>query len=401
MQKALNVKDASLEEIKSAFLGHQPIIGLNAMLTHNSEHFDEIMASSILRSEGEKFFPECKMLPIGFTTNQEVESFNHGSGIFWNMLKAGYLCLGFGGGPFDDHAPGNEKQCTATLVAKHLQVRNKPSLSFLLDYTLYTDKNGDKLAISKDATPAEIRFGNIASALLPGNVVKAIWSCVKHDNTRVEEINKMIESVINYINIVQTAQIIFHEDLANSEINPIIIDVNGKERVTFVESDEIEAGKIARHKTNKVQKKNILTIVANPTSKRIVFLNNPKDKQNIEGLVRVIRANVCKKKGLKTTWEELRKDGYMEQVPELLYLKEHENLLNGSHSHPDVPGIYGVLITETDIREAVTYGLEKKFHPQFEEKCKTNYCDRNCPLFNMGLSQCLEARRYKGMPKKV
>ncbi|HRH30543.1 MAG TPA: hypothetical protein PK886_00535 [Candidatus Paceibacterota bacterium] len=389
----LDVTKSSVEEIKDAFFGRRPIIGLVAMLTHNSEHFDEIMASSIFRSEGETLFPECNKIPIGFATNKQVEVYNHGAGIFWNMLKDGYLCLGFGGGPFDDHAPGNEKQCTATLMAKHLGVRNKPSLSFLLDYTLYTDKNGDRLAIDKDASIPEIRFGNIASTLLPGSVVKSIWSCVKHDNTKVEEINKMIEAVMNYINIVQTAQIIFHEDRANTEINPIIIDVNGKERVTFVESDLIDAGKIARHKTKKIWRKNILTIIADPVSKRLVSLNNPKDKKNIEGYVRVIRSCVCKKRGLKTKWEELGKEGCIKQVPELLYIKEHENLLNGSHSHPDVPGLYGDLITKKDIRDAVVYGLGEQFHPKYKNECSKSICKKDCPLYEMGLSQCFKARK--------
>lgn len=401
MQKPIHVDEVTVEELKEAFEKGVPIIGIESLVSHNSDHMDEFVASLIFTTEGKERFPECAKIGFGNATNKQVEVMNFGLGIFWNMLKNKYLCIGFGGGPLDDHEEENKKECTATLMAKLLKVRNKPSLQALLDYTLYTDKNGDKLLIDPNATAQEKRFADVASKFLPANVIKGFWSSIDHDNTKIEEITEMKKSLLGYLNIVLNTQIVFHEKIANAEIKPVVLHVNGKERVTFVESDIVDADKFARHKTKKNFRKNILTVSANHKTNHFVSLNNPKNKVDIEDYVRVLRALVCQKRDLKPVWEELGQPGTIEKVPELLYLKEQENLLNGSYSHPDVDGLYGKLISQKDIEEAVKLGLGKEFHPDYKSNCVKDICDRNCPLFNMGLSQCREVRRYKGLPKKV
>lgn len=407
-KKPIHVDDVTVEELRDAFLDCTPIIGLKALVTHYSQHFDEILASFIFTTEGEKMFPECKKIGLGNISIKEVESHNHGLGIFWNMLKLGYLCMGFGGGPLDEHESkdnpiGYKKDCAATLMAKLLKVRDKPELTLLLNYALFTDQNGDKLVIDKDATDKEKRFGNDASKLLPASIIKNFFKSIDHDALRVEEIQAMTKTILDYVNLALRYQIARFEKRANENIKPEKIEINGKEMVVFVESDIIGADEVARQRTKDFHRTNLLTIVANPKNGRLVGLNNPQKKTNIEDYVRVIRfwANRKMNPKVKISWDDLGKAGELPQLPQLLYNAEHQNLYNGTDSsQPDVKGVYGTLITRRDIDDAIKYGLAKEFHPRYKENCVKDICDKKCPLFNMGLSQCREVRRYKGLPKK-
>lgn len=332
----IDATKSSIEQLKSAWAQKKPMVGIKILVTHENEHFDEILAQYIFKKYGEKIFLEAKKIPVGFINNNQISSFvKNQKEAFWELLTLGYLCMGMSGGPLDDHAKINEKECTATLMARHLGVINNPELSRILEYALFTDKNGDRIWENNSDT----KMRNIFQAMLPAKMVKKTWSLLLSGKINESKANSAIESIHELIDVEVESQKDFHKKKAEIAENMITIKLSEKHIAVFTESSHPLADKISRSVARKKfwNAKIVLTVVANPTNGSIAFLNSldPSCKTNLCRLAGELRKIVAKKRGVKIPADEkcLFSTGVVLGIPLFLH-PEHGNIFNGTFSHP-------------------------------------------------------------------
>ena len=108
----------------------QRVYAVHTIGLHPGEHADEYAARFLLQETpyGEQFFPGVSEAKIKYV---ETDIFEEGAAK--KLLRQGTLLIGRGGGPFDDHAPGNEEESCTSLVAKYLGISQHPSYKKLIE----------------------------------------------------------------------------------------------------------------------------------------------------------------------------------------------------------------------------------------------------------------------------
>lgn len=117
----------------------------HTIVLHFRPHFDEIVALWLLlifNEEAENIFPGITTAGITFV---DAGTIYHSPPA--NALEEqGYLCIGVGGGRFDEHPTSfdvrKNGECAATLIASILGVAKDPQLKELLDYVRRIDLEG-------------------------------------------------------------------------------------------------------------------------------------------------------------------------------------------------------------------------------------------------------------------
>ena len=347
----IDVTESSTEELKKAFKEKTPMIGIKKFGVHPRIHNDENVAILLLQDYGDTpgnaLFPDIKKCAIGFITNKIVEKFKKDD-LFWELLKLGILPIGCCGGPFDDH--GNDNDCATTLVAKYLGIEKKPELRQILEYSLYTDKNGDAMFGSeKDTFTFKERLArNAAQALLPAGLCKSANRYIPIDD--YEQIEKMIHVFIEMLRFKIKEQIAYHK--VRSEIKESkpweMHSFNENEvdhKIIIIFHSSPFAAQIVRELNQNL--KPMLVIIINPETRHIALLNSQKNPRNIEGFVRYIRMSWFFNKRRSTpNWSEVGKTEDLEGAPFLFYHKEAENFYNGGHTQPDADGYFGSVISK-------------------------------------------------------
>ena len=102
---------------------------------HRNLDIDEVIALWILINFGKLFFPGVESATIHFVDPAMVDS------TYEELLAKGILCVGFGGGPFDEHAEAKRPEDTsaASLVATALGVRYSTGVRQQVDYAVEKD----------------------------------------------------------------------------------------------------------------------------------------------------------------------------------------------------------------------------------------------------------------------
>ena len=109
---------------------------ISRIILHEKPHADELAALVILRWWGKLKFPGVEKAKISlFGGGRMLEAKN---------LPKDTIAIGVGGGMFDEHGrENNQEQCTATLVAKALDLFYFRPLTKILAQTLREDRNGN------------------------------------------------------------------------------------------------------------------------------------------------------------------------------------------------------------------------------------------------------------------
>lgn len=111
----------------------------HTLATHRGCHLDEILAILLLRLFGEALFPGVRTAKVVIWTSGGTPN----GRLAEEYERDGILGIGVGGGRFDEHHLPPEsarEECTATLVAEALGIREKPELRRILDFVLRTDR---------------------------------------------------------------------------------------------------------------------------------------------------------------------------------------------------------------------------------------------------------------------
>ena len=121
---------------------------IRRIIMHEKPHADELAALVILRWWGKLKFPGVEKAKISlFGGGRMLEARN---------LHEDTIAIGVGGGMFDEHGrEDNQNQCTATLVAKALNLLFHRPLMKILAQTLREDRNGNS---RKNEIPSVVKI---------------------------------------------------------------------------------------------------------------------------------------------------------------------------------------------------------------------------------------------------
>lgn len=399
-QQTVNVTQKSVAELKELWQAKAPMNGIHTLATHENPHIEEICGHLIFYNYGTHIFPDCKKIQLGFINNEKIKEFLGGKmeDAFWKLLQKGFLFFGMAGGPLDDHVKENVRDCAATLLAKHLGVKNNPELTRLFEYLLYTDKNGDKVWTNDQLNKEETKVRDACQALLPAKLVKNLHFVAREKKWSEEIKISYIQSIMDIMSIEIESQKIFHES-KKERPQVTIFPINKTAVAVFIVSKSSKAAQLARSIGKTLpearNKRIALTISANPETGMFACLKdlNGNGEDDLTGLTAILRSKVANKRNLNIPKSDMSKVGTIEPIPLFLH-PEQGNLFNGSFSQPTKDGLYGKVLAESELREAVWLGLGKNFHGNYKDNCFKGTCAGDkCPLFGLGLTQCQKAKK--------
>lgn len=409
-QGPINCKTATHAELVTAFNKRLPIEGITAILTHPSPHMDEITSMVVLQQEGERLFPGICHSQVGFTTDTSLRE-NELTGFhgFIDALAQGFLIIGLGGGPFDEHGNREKKVSCLELTIQHLDIyrdeyKRKVYGSFV-QYVNFEDNNGDNLiqnmnkanpdhALTKLELEAlrNLQQGTIARTLKMG------FEIAETDDQRQQTLYLGIGFVKTHL--LHTKKFIAAR--AEYETAP-------KKKVTLpnntfaliITSDNQLIGKIVQQKHPDTQKEQLVCTVikkASKTGNGYQFAIMPKNEafknHSMLEIKKILHQISARNRNDKSVgFHLLSTKGTCKEVPELYFDENMHILMNGSKTDTGVPGILGVYLTEEDIVNAITTVGYRKFDNRNAKHCQVNRCvklanNTPCSLFSFCLSQC-------------
>ena len=118
---------------------------IETVVTHHGVHDDELWSLWMARRFGATKFPGIEAAKLDLM-DAGLHLKGGQDGAYW--LEKGYLFLGLGGGPFDEHqlkATTRERHCTATLMAAYLNLNTNPAIQEILRAAVRADRKGQKL----------------------------------------------------------------------------------------------------------------------------------------------------------------------------------------------------------------------------------------------------------------
>lgn len=415
-------------------------IPIKSVFTHTFPHVDELIAILLLQNYGENFFPGIKKARISFTKERDIK------GDF--LLRQQILCLGIGGGVFDEHGRGGNKksETAASLVAKYLEIDNRPAIKKLLNYALNVDKKGsgdpfDIANMVKDfyqieptesreevfqwamkALQAALNFNPAGEKIQDFN---RFLECVekmkllqdkefKHNFPLDEYAQKIKEGKIRHpFGFAVLTEILcrYNEEVGqewfcyalqikieeNKKFLKAIWEFNNKAkiitlkrwgdniRIALIESDNF---KMVRAFRSPQTKEETDILIQRSSRGNIGVYTNKRKKINLGWVAAYLRATELhrRKKLIPKDDYYLRQPGDIKEVPHWYYLKEGECLLNGSLTADKPPTI----ITPEEIVNIIKLALSS----QLPQECyKSKKCSFNqCLFYPLKANQCFGLR---------
>lgn len=400
---------AEQNELIKKFNSKKPIAGIYAILTHPSCHLDEFGAIFILQNtdEGKKLFPDIEKAGLGFQTETYLRANNFmGFAGFIKALEMGYLIIGMGGGPFDEHSDREKKVSCVELIKKHIDLfASKESRSIygqLINFINHEDNNGDNLIENLNrANPRKLEkvesdmLLRMNLGMLAQNIKKG-WEIAQTQDEQIylsamvmrffknetEQRKLFVDAVEEYKNSTEKQMIFLPENHAMVVIksdNPLIIRAVRQQTM-------LPGGK-----------KLGVTVVYKSNGQFCIYPSNGFDEKMTD-VVKILRQKISLNKNSKgLPFEKLGEMGSIREVPELYIDENMKIIMNGSKTDPDVPGLIGNGITVDEIIGAVITAVDESiFDKKFVHHCKQGVCakkidpENKCFLFCYGLSRCEE-----------
>lgn len=180
-----------LQQALTPFVLTVPVIKVTGVVSHYAMHNDELLALWFAIQLGEKHFPGIKKAPLSLV-DSGLRSLGGKTAQEW--LKEGYISLGTGGGPFDEHDLPPDiraKTSAATLMAEYLGIMDYAPIRAMLDHAVRVDRTAtaagfDISALAKawhrNAVPTPVvrrMFDRAADArfnVLSGRIHNPTWA---------------------------------------------------------------------------------------------------------------------------------------------------------------------------------------------------------------------------------
>ena len=346
---------------------------INAVVTHERPHMDEIAAIWILRKFGEEKFPGISKAPIKFWDNGG--KIPDGRSADEHELD-GTLLIGIGGGRFDEHPVNGERKMderAATLAAKAVGVDDNPALEKILKFVVNND-------LKAAAHPFDIAY-----------LVKFLHQRYPEDAQKViewatEGLEAKFQEQFQFWNKTKEE----FERIAEIEE---IYGPNGRiiKMVTVISDDE-QISKFARSPHGA----NAAVVIQRRLSGNTQIYTNKKFNLFIQDMVQMVRIAEQEANGkvITTNWETLSIEGKIEGAEEWYYHKTGQMLLNGSLTAKSVPP---TRLSLERIKNLVRIGINPDaFEPKRARSCEKRKCTSSlanpCPWYNWKLHRCRKVR---------
>lgn len=295
-------------------------VKVHTIVMHHRPHVDELAALLLALTYGQKIFPGLK------------EALNAGRFQFWGKgnqtpdgrpaaawEEEGYLIIGTGGSRFDEHVDGlgsgrRANECAAILMAKHLGVADNSELGPLLRAVLANDSRGGDLSLGLPTSLACLyRYP-------PSGVSEAV-SEVLAIKIVMLQLTALIKAQVHFFQAV--------EEVKNMALETVICPSGVVVSLVFVQSDNEEVAKAARHlgiKLCVVRRSNghVQITVAQKHSTRI----------NLGPVVSRLRAAELRQTGEAADDQDLCREGFLAGW---YYLKVPGWCFNGTPTATDIP----------------------------------------------------------------
>ncbi|NCS99790.1 hypothetical protein GW765_02305 [Candidatus Parcubacteria bacterium] len=411
--KAVNVKTATITELKLAFKEGYPIQGIEILAVHPGTHAEELMNLAICHTGyAEHKFPGIKNANVATLTSTvlnaakeklEPHERNDKDLFFLIMKEMRMLVFGVGKGMFDEHGKNGESS-SLMMFAKYLGVENNPDLKTLITYLDWEDSHGNLPHHVTETATAPKRVITAAGRLMFPEMVKRSWRKVRNqpeaEQNRVLTIMmELMEDAILEAQEFPRAMKALRGEIIYKSLFKKYPNQKGKKtsELAIIHTDEPQALKAVWKLSEKRAKAVAAVLQINSTGQFQLFSNQDKTYDfKIMDTVRMLRMKEFEARGLRVpNWKEIREDTL--EGSYIHYQSEAERLFNGSLTQSDVPPIIGNILTEDQVIEAVLIGLQDFVF----DKVHVSVCgERNgicpakadssvkCPLFKAGLKRC-------------
>jgi hypothetical protein len=405
---------------------------ITSIVTHGSPHADEIAAEWMLRrfDKGEQKYPGIKnaarmqmhscVFPQGKTYKDYPER----------------LFIGCGFSPFDEHSLGEglgDLECTATLVAKHLNIYHDSALQKILHDVLVEDRYGmqdpreiayvikllHRTAPESDPnnthTDKVVKWAMTAfdaiylwqQEMRKGCANKAEWKTIRSGQewqkpVTLESAKGLVEKAFpgkadEWHRVGKQAF-----DLRNKRREQAIKDFSRHALIQEIYLPQGRRGKLAFIKTESDQMRvaakqaNVSILIQRNSQGNVqIFCTEPDlDLREVAHLCRY-REQERRGKLVVTDPKKLESVGMLEEVPywHLMDTASSDNkdtLLNGSITASMVDP---TILADDEIIKLVKIGINPaNFEKERFRMCRIEVCDPRCPWFNWKLHRCRKVR---------
>jgi hypothetical protein len=394
-------------ELIKKFNSKQPINGVRAILTHPSCHLDEFGSIYLLQhtGQGRRIFPGIENTGVGFQTETYLRENGYlGFKGFIKALEAGYIIIGMGGGPFDEHVDRTKNISSIELVKRYLDLyASKESRSIygqLINFINFEDNNGDNLIENLNrANPSRKLEKCESDALLNLNLgmlaqnIKKGWETAETSDDQFRLCSMVTQFIKNEIDH-RKSFLAACTEYRIAERN--IVDLSDNYAMVVMESDHSQMVRAVRQQSIVTGGKKLgITFVHKSNGQFILYPHNGFKDQMTE-VIKILRQKIAFKRNQKGLgFDKIGENGSLWEIPELYIDENMKIIMNGSKTDPDVSGLIGQDLSVDEIIQAVTLGLdEAQFDRKFAHHCKENVCSKKidpenkCSLFCFGLNRC-------------
>jgi hypothetical protein len=396
-------------ELVKKFNSKKPIMGLKGIITHPACHLDEFGAIFILQNtdEGKKLFPGIENSCIGFQTETYLRNCEYmGFSGFIKALEQGYLIIGLGGGPFDEHSDRDKKVSCIELVKRYIDLyADKDSRSVygqLINFINHEDNNGDNLIENLNRVNPDRKIEKeegemllkMNLGMLAQNIKKG-WEIAE----TLEQQNQLYEMVMRFFKHETDQRKLFlraSQEYKESSEKQIIDLPDGFAAVVIKSNNPLMVRAVRQQSMLPGGKKLGITVVYKSNGQFVIYPGNDFSNKMIE-VAKILRQKISLKRNQKgLPFETLEHFGTIREVPELYIDENMKIIMNGSKTDPDVPGLLGTHLSLDDLIISLITGVDESiFDKKFAHNCKKDVCvkkidsENRCSLFCFGLDRCV------------
>lgn len=293
-------------------------------LVHARFHFDELVAIILLQLYGEKLFPgiSSKRTKVEIVSNpgalNSVKELNHRR-----------ICIGHGGGWFDDHVIRGRVTSAAELVAEKIGISESHPVRRLLDQVVRCDN---------DSGVDELHIASIIKRLH------------KHYPDNPEIVLDRVSQIIRDLLEEEQAYEEVYQNLKFARHRFLLKDSGRQIRVAVARSDNAYASTVCRNKSAQL----VLMI---QSKGNMQIISDEKAGIELSGVARLVRmAELAKRnRRFKFPGAYLRSPGKLKECPQWFFFsKRGQFLLNGSSQSS--PGVEATALNPREVLRAIEVG---------------------------------------------
>jgi hypothetical protein len=429
---SIDCSTATDEELMEAWNFRIPITGIKIIGFRHSPSMDAHVAFYLLQTtkEGRKMFPGIQdALPAAISETKLRDAGYLNFKGFLKGLKQGYLLIGLGKGPLDEHGDRKNKLSCTELVKRHLDLyarkENRDLLGPVIEYINCEDNNGDNLKKNllrakkesfenqkKTFTDADLQISREESKMLGFMQTGMMAGALKKGYETVEpgddqNFLNVFNTAINFVSFhIQQRELFLKAcneyDQQKDSIQANAISLPGADYpvLMIAESDNRLAAKAIQSKNPKSANRTLgilLLVKKTPmpgAGKQFVIMPQAGFEKFMPDVLRILQQKISfKRTGKGLRFDTIGQYGTHHEVPELYFDENMDIIMNGSKADPDAPGLIGKEISIKDVIDAIQTVVKKQFDTRNAKQCQAGTCVKvangtPCPLFSFCLSHC-------------